>query len=156
MLFAGLTRTLPPMAYSSFSLSLINLTGIAARRVGFGVAIVLAVLASFSKLAAVLLTSPGPVPDAYLMLAMGILFVSGWQTILRDGLGPRRVLVVALASTLGLGLHNHSLTRDLFGNEMGEPYGNRVTSGAVVAIGMTLLLEAGNCHSRLETTLDMA
>ena len=108
MLLAGITSTLPPMSYSSFSLSLINLTGVAARRVGIGVAIVTVVLAFFSKLAALLLTIPGPVLGAYLMLAMGMLFVSGWQTILRDGLDPRRVLVVALASALGLGLHDHS------------------------------------------------
>ena len=157
MLFAGITGTLPPMSYSSFSLSLINLTGVAARRVGFGVAFVLVALAFFSKLAAVLLTIPGPVLGAYLMLAMGMLFVSGWQTILRDGLDPRRVLVVALASALGLGLHNHSIMQDLFGDEIGGLLGNGVTIGAVVAIGMTLLLEAiGSRRSRLEVTLDMA
>ena len=157
MLFAGLTGTLPPMAYSSFSLSLINLTGVAARQVGFAVALVMVVLALFSKLAAVLLTIPGPVLGAYLMLAMGMLFVSGWQTILRDGLGPRRVLVVALASALGLGLHNHSIMRDLFGDEMGALLGNGATIGAVVAIGMTFVLEADNRRrSHLETTLDLA
>ena len=156
-LFAGLTGTLPPMAYSSFSLSLINLTGVAARQVGFAVALVMVVLALFSKLAAVLLTIPGPVLGAYLMLAMGMLFVSGWQTILRDGLGPRRVLVVALASALGLGLHNHSIMRDLFGDEMGALLGNGATIGAVVAIGMTFVLEAGNRRrAHLETTLDLA
>ena len=157
MLFAGVAGTLPPMSYSSFSLSLINLTGVAARRVGFGVAIVLVALAFFSKLAALLLTIPGPVLGAYLMLAMGMLLASGWQTILRDGLDPRRVLVVALASALGLGLHNHSIMQDLFGGELGRLLGNGVTIGAVVAIGMTLLLEAISLRrSRLEVTLDMA
>ena len=156
MLLAGVTSTLPPMSYSSFSLSLINLTGVAARRVGIGVAIVLVALAFFSKLAALLLTIPGPVLGAYLMLAMGMLFVSGWQTILRDGLDPRRVLVVALASALGLGLHDHPVMRDLLGDDLGGLIGNGVTIGAVVAIGMTLLLEAITMRrSRLEVTLDM-
>ena len=156
MLFAGISGTLPPMSYSSFSLSLINLTGVAARRVGFGVAIVTVVLAFFSKLAALLLTIPGPVLGAYLMFAMGMLFVSGWQTILRDGLDPRRVLVVALASALGLGLHNHPIVGDVFGDELGALLGNGVTIGAVVAIGMTLLLEAiSTRRSRIEVTLDM-
>ena len=156
MLLAGLTGTLPPMSYSSFSLSLINLTGVAARRVGIGVAIVTLALALFSKLAAVQLTIPGPVLGAYLMLAMGMLFVSGWQTILRDGLDSRRVLVVALASALGLGLHNHDIMRDLSGDDVGGLLGNGVTIGAVVAIGMTLVLEAtGTRRSRLETTMDM-
>ncbi len=157
MFFAGIAGTLPPMAYSSFSLSLINLTGVAARRVGIGVAIVIVLLALFSKLAAVLLTIPGPVLGAYLMLAMGMLFVSGLQTILRDGLDPRRALVVALASALGLGLHNHSIIQDLFGNEMGGLLGNGVTIGAAVAIGMTFLLESlGSRRSRLLVTLDTA
>ncbi len=157
MLLAGITSTLPPMSYSSFSLSLINLTGVAARRVGIGVAVVLIVLALFSKLAALLLMIPGPVLGAYLMLAMGMLFVSGWQTILREGLDPRRVLVVALASALGLGLHNHPIMSDLLGDELGGLLGNGVTIGAVVAIGMTLILEATSARrSRLEVTLDMA
>ena len=156
MLLAGLASTLPPMANASYSLSLINLTGVAARRVGIGVAVVILFLAFFSKFAAVLLTIPGPVVGAFLMLAMGMLFVSGWQTILRDGLDPRRVLVVALASALGLGLHGHPLMSDLFGEEIGGLIGNGVTIGAVVAIVMTLLLEAlGTRRSRLEVTLDM-
>ena len=156
MLLAGIAGTLPPMSYSSFSLSLINLTGVAARRVGIGVAVVTVALALFSKPAAVLLTIPGPVLGAYLMLAMGMLFVSGWQTILRDGLEPKRVLVVALASALGFGLHNHPIIGDLFGDDLGALLGNGVTIGAVVAIGMTLLLEALSARrSRLEVMLEM-
>lgn len=157
MLFAGLATTLPPMANGSYTLSLINLTGVAARRVGIGVAIVILFLAFFSKFAAVLLTIPGPVVGAFLMLAMGMLFVSGWQTILREGLDPRRMLVVALASALGLGLHGHPIMSDLFGDEVGALVGNGVTIGAIVAIVMTLLLEViGSRRSRLEVTLDMA
>ncbi len=157
MSLAGIAGTLPTMVNSSYSLSLINLTGVAARRVGIGVAIVIITLAFFSKFAALLLTIPVPVLGAYLMLAMGILFVSGCQTIMRDGIDPQRMLVVALASSLGLGLHGHPLTRELFGDELGSLLGSGVTIGAIVAIGMTLLLEAMSTRrSRLEATLDMA
>ncbi len=157
MLLAGIAGTLPTMANSSYSISLISLTGVAARRVGIGVAVVTLTLALSSKFTAILLTIPGPVLGAYLMLAMGILFVSGCQTILRDGLDSRRMLVVALASSLGLGLHGHPVTRDMFGDELGGLLGNGVTIGAVVAIVMTLLLEAlSTRRSRLEVTLDMA
>ena len=157
MLLAGLGATLPPASNGSYSHTLVTLTGVAARRVGIGVALVTVVLAFFSKFAALLLSIPGPVLGAFLMLAMGMLFVSGWQTILRDGLGPRRVLVVALASALGLGLHEHPITGDLFGDELGALLGNGVTIGAVVAIVMTLLLEAMSARrSRLEVTLDIA
>ncbi len=156
MLLAGLATTLPPMANASYSLSLINLTGVAARRVGIGVAVVILFLAFFSKFAAVLLTIPGPVVGAFLMLAMGMLFVSGWQTILRDGLDPRRMLTVALASALGLGLHGHPIMDDLFGDELGGLLGNGVTIGALIAIVMTVLFDLfGTRRSRLEVTLDM-
>ena len=157
MLLAGLAGTLPPMANSSYSLSLINLTGVAARRVGAGVAAVTVALALFSKFTAVLLTIPGPVLGAYLMLAMGMLFVSGCQTVLRDGIDPQRALVVALASALGLGLHGHPITQELLGDDLGGLLANGVTIGAIVAIAMTLLLEATNTRrARLEVTLDSA
>ena len=137
MLLAGLAGTLPTMANASYSVTLISLTGVAARRVGIGVAVVIVTLALFSKFAAVLLSIPGPVLGAYLMLAMGILFVSGWQTIFRDGLDPQRMLVVALASALGLGLDGHPIIGDLFGDELGALLGSGFTIGAVVTIGMT-------------------
>ena len=157
MLLAGLSTTLPPASNASYSHTLVTLTGVAARRVGLGVALITVVLAFFSKFAALLLSVPGPVLGAFLMFAMGMLFVSGWQTIMRDGLDPRRVLVVALASALGLGLHGHPIMSDLFGDEIGGLIGNGVTIGAIVAIVMTLLLEAiGSRRSRLEVTLDMA
>ena len=120
-------------------------------------AVVSVTLALFSKFTAVLLTIPGPVLGAYLMLAMGMLFISGCQTVLRDGVGPRRALVVALASALGLGLQGHPITRDLFGDDLGALLANGVTIGAIVAIAMTLLLEAMSARrSRLEVTLDTA
>lgn len=97
-----------------------------------------------------------PVLGAYLMFAMGILFVSGCQTIVRDGINPQRMLVAALASALGLGLHGHPLTRQLFGDELGLLLASGVTIGVIVAIGLTFLLEVMNTRrSRLEVTLDL-
>lgn len=154
MLLSGIAGTLPPMSMSSYSLSLFNLTGVAARRVGIAVAIVLVTLAVFSKVTALFLAIPGPVLGGYLMLAMGVLFVSGCQSIFRDGLDPRRAVVVAVSCALGLGLNGHPLTRDLFGEELGGLLGSGVTVGAVVAIVMTFLLETMRTRSsRLDVTL---
>ena len=157
MFLSAFAVTLPTMVISSLSVSLVNLTGVAARRVGVGVAVVIVALAFFSKFTALLLAIPGPVMGAYLIVAMGVLFVSGFQTIMREGLDSRRIVIVALASALGLGLHGHPLTRDLFGDDLGALLGSGVTIGAVVAIGMTLLLEAVSARrARLEAALDMA
>ena len=157
MLLAGIAGTPPTSVYSPFGIPLIRLTGVAARRVGFVVAIVFLLLAFCSKFAAILLSIPGPVLAAYLMLAMGLFFVGGVQTIVRDRLDPQRALVVALALTLGLGLHNHSVMQDVLGAELGALLANGVMIGAVVAIALTLFLETtGPKTSRLEVTLDFA
>jgi len=157
MLLAGIAGTPPTMMYSSFSMTLIQLTGVAARRVGFGVAVVFVFLAFFSKFAAVLLSIPGPVLAAYLMLAMGLFFVGGVQTIIRDGLDPRRGLIVALAVALGMGLHEHPIMSDVLGEELGALLSNGVMIGAVVAIAMTALIERmGARPARIEVMLDMA
>ena len=157
MFLAAVTVTLPTMAISSLSISLVNLTGVAARRVGIGVGVVILTLAFFAKFTALLLTIPGPVLGAYLMLAMGVLFVSGFQTVMRDGLDPQKVVVVAVATALGFGLHGHPLVRDLFGDDLGALLGGGVTIGSVVAVGTTLLLESMTARrQRLEVTLDMA
>ena len=58
MLPAGIVGTLPTMANASYSLSPINLTGVAACRVGIGVGFVIVALAFFSKFTAILLTVP--------------------------------------------------------------------------------------------------
>ena len=157
MFLSALAVTLPTMVISSLSVSLVNITGVAARRVGVGVAVVIIALALFAKFTALLLSIPGPVLGAYLVLAMGVLFVSGCQTVLRDGLDPQKVVVVALATSLGFGLHGHPILNDLFGDDLGPLLGSGVTIGAVAAIGMTLLLEAMSPRRpRLEVALDMA
>lgn len=157
MLLSGIAVTLPTMVVSSLSVSLVNMTGVAARRVGIGIAVVIVTLALFPKFTALLLAIPEPVMGAYLVLAMGILFVSGFQAIMREGLDPRRVVIVALATSLGFGLGGHPIMNDLFGDEMGQLLGSGVTIGAVVAVGMTFLLETMSARrARLEVKLDMA
>ena len=113
-------------------LSLTSRTRVAVGLVGIGMRIVMVALAVFSKFAAILLIVPAPVSGASHMLALGILFVSGWQTIVRDGRDSRCILTVALASALGLGIQGHPVTRDIVGDELGALLGSGVTIGAIV------------------------
>ncbi len=62
-LLSGLTGTLPNTAYSS-SISLTEVTGIAARRVGIAIGVITVALAFFPKVAALLIAIPGPVAAA--------------------------------------------------------------------------------------------
>ncbi|MXW23741.1 MAG: hypothetical protein F4Z96_03595, partial [Chloroflexi bacterium] len=157
MVLAGVAGAPPSQSYSSFSVSLINITGVASARVGYAVAAIFVMLALFSKLAAALLTVPDAVTGAYLVMVLGLFFVGGMQTVLKDGLDAQKALVVALSFAIGLGVHGHDVVADVFGETLGALLGNGVMIGTLVAIGMTAFLEWTNPRPRrLETDLDMA
>ena len=156
MLLAGLAGTPPLQTYASFSASLISLTGIAARRVGFAIALIFLAVALFPKFGALLLTIPSPVMGAYLLMALGVIFVGGIQTIVQGGLDAQKSLVVGLALSIGLGLDGHEVIPFVLGDTLGAAFSSGVMYGAIVAIGLTQLLDrTGPRPRRLETDLDM-
>ena len=140
MLLSGLAGTPPTTAYSSSSVSLISLTGVAARRVGYAMGGILIVLAVFPKLGGLLLTIPKPVMGAFLLLAIGMLFVEGLRTVSRGGLDAQTALVVGLGFAIGVGFDQY----DVFDGIVGPPWslllGNGITAGAATAIGLTAFL----------------
>ncbi len=92
MFFAGLCGTLPTMANSSYSLSLISLTGVAARRVGVGVALLRAVAHALTRPCA-----RPPAPRRQLVPALGAPQVRELPARPhRAGLQEREVLLLRL------------------------------------------------------------
>ena len=157
VLLAGIAGTPPPTVYSSSSVSLINLTGVAARRVGYAVGVILLGLAFFPKLTAILLTIPSPVMGAYLLILMGLLFVEGVRMVAQSGLDYQKALVVGLAFSIGVGLENQTVFADLLGETWGASLDSGMTVGALVAILMTVFLELTSPRRRrLETELDFS
>jgi len=156
MLLAGLAGAPPPGANSSIGSTLIEQTGVASRRAGFGIALVFLSVAFVAKFQAILLAIPAPVLAAYLTMALGLYFVSGFRAIVRDGLDPERALIVAVSLTIDIGLHEHPIMDDLLGSELGGLVGNGVMLGTVVAMVMTLAINRlGTRSSRLEVALAM-
>ena len=157
MLIAGLAGTPPTTSYSSSSVSLITLTGVAARRVGYAIGIILVALAVIPKVTGLLLTIPNPVMGAFLLVAIGMLFIEGVRTIARAGLDSQTTLVVGLAFSLGVGFQNHNVFEGLLDQPWSSLLGNGITVGAATAIGLTVLLELTKSRGRrLEARLDMA
>ena len=158
ILASGIAGTPPTTVYSSTSVSLANLTGVASRRVGYVVGASLVVLALFPKLPAILLTIPSPVMGAYLLVAIGLLFVEGVRTVIQAGLDYQKVIVVGIAFTLGAGLEHQTIFADLVGGAWGGLLDNGMLWGAVAAIGMTLFLDLTNPRkaARLHVKLDVS
>ena len=130
-------------------MSLAEVTGIAARRVGVAIGVIFLVLAFFPKVAALLIAIPGPVAAAYLILLIGILFVQGMKIIVQDGLDHRKTAIVGLSFWIGVGFQNQVIFPDLLGDGfLGVLLGNGMTSGALVAIIMVGLMELTGLRRR--------
>lgn len=154
-LLSGLMGTLPNTTYSS-SISLAEVTGIAARRVGVIIGILFLVLAFFPKFSAVFIAIPSPVAAAYLAVLIGLLFVQGMKIVIQDGVDHRKAVIVGLAFWAGVGFQNKWIFPDLIGDGfLGVLIGNGMTSGAIVAIIMMVFLEVtAPRRKRLEVPLN--
>ena len=157
VLLSGIAGTLPPVIYAPSVVTLINLTGVAARSVGYAIGAILIVLAFLPKATAVLLTIPSPVMGAFLLMIMGLLFVEGMRMVVQGGLEHRKALVVGVALSIGVGLENQNILTDMLGQTWGILLDNGMTAGVLVAILMTSFIELTSPrHARLETTLDVS
>lgn len=155
ILMSGIAGTPPTSTYSSFTTSLINLTGVSARNVGYAMGGLLVILAFFPKVTGVLLTIPGPVMGGFLLFALGMFFVEGIQTLSRAGLDLQHAIVAGLAFSIGLGMQHQNILENLLGNPWGALLGNGMTIGTATAVGLTVFLEMTSPRRRrLETGLD--
>lgn len=154
-LLSGLAGTLPNTTYSS-SISLAEVTGIAARRVGIVVGAIFIVLAFFPKAAALLIAIPAPVAAAYVGVLIALLFVQGMRIVIQDGLDHRKATVVGVSFWVGVGFQNGVIFPGLLGEGfVGVLLGNGMTSGAIVAVAMVAFLELSKPRRRrLRVELD--
>ncbi len=154
-LLSGLAGTAPVMIYP-ISVPLTELTGVAARRVGVCIGVILLSLAFMSKITAFLLAVPKSVIAAYLVMVMALIFVQGMKVVVQDGIDYRKAAVVGLAFWIGTGFQNQAIFADQLGETWGRLLGNGVTAGGLVAIALTVLMElTGPRRRRIETALDI-
>ena len=140
-LLSGIMGTLPNTTYST-SISLADVTGIGARRVGVFLGIIIFALAFFPKFAALLIAIPAPVVGAYLIVIISLLFVQGMRIVIQDGVDHRKAMVAGVAFWIGMGFQNELIFADLLGDGfLGILLGNGMTSGAIVAVVMMAFLE---------------
>lgn len=157
ILLSGFAGTPPTSFYASFTASLVNLTGVAARSAGYAIGGILIALVFFPKLTGVLLIVPNPVMGAFLLFALGLLFVEGVQMLTHAGLDAQKVLVVGVSFAVGAGLLQQNVVEELLGSPWGALLGSGITVGAATAIALTLLLDlTGPRPKRLDGRLDMS
>ena len=152
---SGLAGTVPNTTYSS-SVSLAEVTGIASRRVGVAVGVIFLAIAFFPKIAALLIAIPAPVIAGFVAVLITLLFVQGMNIVIRDGLDHRKAIIVGLGFWIGVGFQNQVIFAEQLGDGfLGVLLGNGMTSGAIVAVGLTAIVElTRRRRRRLQVPLD--
>jgi len=157
VLLAGLAGTLPTMGYTAGSTSLIGMTGVAARSVGYSIGGIFLGLAFLPKLVTLLLVIPGPVAGVYFIILIGLFFVAGMRTVLQDGLDFRNATITGLAFWIGVGVQNQAIFADRLSGAWNILFGSGLTAGAFTAILLTLFLElTSSRRRRMDVELKLA
>jgi uracil-xanthine permease len=93
-----------PSATYAQNNGVIQITGVASRRVGYVMAMILALLGLFPVFGRWITVLPPPVLGGLALLMFGLVAVSGVRLLINAGLGQREGVIVALALGVGLGL----------------------------------------------------
>ena len=151
--FAGIM----PTQTIGISVPTVDITGVGARRVGIAAGAILIALAFLPKALALVLAIPGPVAGAYLTVVMALTFVRGMTEIVQGGIDHRKGLVAGVAFWVGAGCQNGMIFPAVLSDVAGGLLQNGITTGGLVAILMTLFLEAtAPRRSRIEVELDVS
>ena len=152
-LLSGIAGTVPNTTYST-SVSLTDLTGVAARGVGVCIGAVFVGAAFLPKVSALLLAIPNPVVAAYATVLLALLFVLGMQIVIQDGVDYRKATITGIAFWIGVGFQDQAIFAEYLGEWWGALLGNGMTAGGLTAILLTLFMElTAPRRQRIETVL---
>jgi len=137
---SGLAGVLPPWPYTA-GIALADGIGVAARRVGVHIGIVLVALAFVPKIAALILSIPPPVLGAYIMVIFGVTFAQGMRIVFREGANRQNALVAGLAFWIGVGIQFQAIFPGHLATPTGRMLANGLTAGGLTVLLLTLFLE---------------
>ena len=136
-LLAGLTGGAPNTPYP-IGPSVIQLTGVAARRVGFAAGAILILAACVPKALAVVIAIPSPVVAAAIAVGMVMLFVVGLREVMQEGLDYSTGLIVGVSFWIGVGFQAQLIFPDIVQDFAGGLFRNGMIAGGAIAILLTL------------------
>ena len=138
-LLSGLAATVPNTTYSS-SISIADLTGVAARRVALYGGIIIVLTAFVPKLPALLQVVPDPIAGAYVFVFIVLLFREGIRMVTAGGFDYEKGLIVCIAFWVGLGFQYGVIFPNHLPNWSRGVLDNGMAGGGIVAMVLTLLV----------------
>ena len=155
-LLCGLAGTIPTGTAPS-SAPFVELTGVAARRVGICIGLVFFALAFLPKVMAVLIAIPSPVAAAYLIILFSPILNQGMQLILQGGSDYRKTLVTGVSFWVGVGFQYQAIFPDYLSGAWGLLLSEGITAGGLMVVGLTVFMElTGPRRRHLEMELAIA
>ena len=154
-LLSGVAGIMPTQTIA-LTVPTVEMTGVAARAVGLSAGGLLIALAFLPKLVALVLAIPSPVAVAYLTVGLAMSFVRGMTEVVRGGIDHRTGLIAGVAFWIGVGCQNELIFPELLAELAGGLLQNGITAGGLVAIFLTLFLEATAPRRRLVVALDLS
>ena len=152
-LLSGLAGTVPNTTYST-SVSITELTGVAARRVGVAIGVFFVVMALLPKFLALVLAIPDAVVAAYITVLIAMLFVVGMRIVADEASDYRKGLIAGVSFWVGVGFQNNLIFGEYLEGFAGGFLENGMTAGGLTAIALTLFTESTQARRhRLRTDL---
>jgi len=149
--FAALVGSFPSTTYAQNN-GVIQITGVASRRIGPLMALMLALLGLFPPVSQWITAMPAAVLGALAVLLFGMVAVSGLRLILSSGLNQRDALIVALSLGAGIGFPSQPPWLATLPPWLSIFLESGVTCGGMVALLLNLVLPHSK-DPRLDSTL---
>ncbi|MDZ4731921.1 MAG: solute carrier family 23 protein [Xanthomonadales bacterium] len=138
-LLSGVAGTMPNTTCST-SISVVDMTGIASRKVGIFCGVFMVLLAFFPKVAAVILSIPPPVVGAYILVLILLLFMHGVRMVAQDGLSYEKGFIVGMGFWLGVGFQLKAIFYEQMPEWLTPILGNGMTSGTMITLLLVAML----------------
>lgn len=136
---SGLAGTLPNTTYST-SLSVVDLTGVASRKVAVLGGALLMLIAFSPKIGAILTAVPSAVAGAYIMVLVILLFMHGLRMVTEGGLTYENGMIVSTAFWLAIGVQSQQIFSAYLPAWSRGVLDNGTAAGGIVAIVLSLLV----------------
>ncbi|HEX2860093.1 MAG TPA: solute carrier family 23 protein, partial [Lacunisphaera sp.] len=131
-----------PSATYAQNNGVIQITGVASRRVGYVMAVILAVLGLVPAVGRWITVLPPPVLGGLALMMFGLVAVAGIRLLLSTGLGQREGVIVALSLGMGLGLPTQPALLASLTGWLHALLESGISAGGLTALVLTVLWPA--------------
>ena len=144
-LLSGLLGTLPVAAAWAATAVYIGFTGVAVGSVGIYLGLFTMVVASFSKMLALVTAIPSQVVGAVYIIIFGMLFIEGARTAFTGQVDQKKAVIIGVSMVMGL---SAGAFGGFFDGAPSHLVGNPIVIGGIVAVAMTAFTEMSGLRAK--------